>query len=694
MPEREFEIYLSVLSRLLKLTPEQTAAISDELRDHLEERFEELVRTGLDRDDAITQALDEFGDASGLAVNLTKVSQKPIRRWVIGSTAVTAVALLVGLSAFLTSKPDGPGLPGPSEAVAQSETGERPQIDPQSLLLGVQPDDLALKQLFEPSHLNAPEDAPLQDALAQLAHQHSVPIIIDRVAIEDIGYTVDEPLIVPPLGRPLDAPNDTDPDKESSENWPHTVTLAQTLDVMLDELNLTWTVRNGIITVTTVEAAEEQTSTQSYNIQPLLDAGIAPDTLSTVLMENTNTNWAELDGDGGTLSLLENVLTVRQSYQAHRAVRNLLFKLARPEGTPWIDYAVERESLTNVLKTEISANFVLDFPLQDCIDQFALQFEMPILTDRVALGEIGLTVDVPTNIPALSKVPFESVLDVGLNELELVMQLRHGLPTVTTVDSANDSRRFAVGVYDVQRILDVGIEPSQLADAIRSMSGGRWEQIDGEGGTLTLVETGILVVSQTDEMHRSVQRLLSTWGHALARTQKPSAIVMEQTPITKFYHMPIETAESLKTVIPEMVAANTWQSDANPDGGTIHVVALASRTLKDSSVNENKKSESKDKGTEKKATAAIDGRPRIIFSQFGGGGFGGGGMGGLGGGNPGNHQLMGFYSESTGVLVITQTAQVHREIDRFLASLKVSARGRNEATEVDVRQMGGGGGFF
>ena len=68
MPEREFELYLSVLSRLLRLNPQQKDAIADELRDHLEERFEELVRSGVPRDDAIRQALDEFGDAAGLAV--------------------------------------------------------------------------------------------------------------------------------------------------------------------------------------------------------------------------------------------------------------------------------------------------------------------------------------------------------------------------------------------------------------------------------------------------------------------------------------------------------------------------------------------------------------------------------------------------------------------------------------------------
>ena len=45
MPEHEFEIYLSVLSRLMKLDKQQKSAIADELSDHLEERFEGLVRS-------------------------------------------------------------------------------------------------------------------------------------------------------------------------------------------------------------------------------------------------------------------------------------------------------------------------------------------------------------------------------------------------------------------------------------------------------------------------------------------------------------------------------------------------------------------------------------------------------------------------------------------------------------------------
>ncbi|MEM9419384.1 MAG: permease prefix domain 1-containing protein [Planctomycetota bacterium] len=71
MSEREFEAYLNLLARTLKLSKAQRDRIAGELRDHLEERMAELVDEGVDREDAILQALDEFGDANVLARNLT-----------------------------------------------------------------------------------------------------------------------------------------------------------------------------------------------------------------------------------------------------------------------------------------------------------------------------------------------------------------------------------------------------------------------------------------------------------------------------------------------------------------------------------------------------------------------------------------------------------------------------------------------
>ena len=123
MSDREFELYLSALSRLLRLTAGQREEIADELRDHLEERLAELTAIGVPHDDAVRRALDEFGDAAGLAAHFTRLSKRRTRRllmrWTL-ATVVTASVVAVLASAFW---PQAPGLPAPPAVNAQGGGG-------------------------------------------------------------------------------------------------------------------------------------------------------------------------------------------------------------------------------------------------------------------------------------------------------------------------------------------------------------------------------------------------------------------------------------------------------------------------------------------------------------------------------------------------------------------------------------------
>ena len=102
MPEPEFESYLSLLSKLLRLTHGQRVEITAELRDHLEERLHELQAQGHERDRAIELALEELGDAAALAVDFTHPHltrrRRQIMRYSIYSVAVITATFV--LAAF------------------------------------------------------------------------------------------------------------------------------------------------------------------------------------------------------------------------------------------------------------------------------------------------------------------------------------------------------------------------------------------------------------------------------------------------------------------------------------------------------------------------------------------------------------------------------------------------------------------
>ncbi|MEM9252711.1 MAG: permease prefix domain 1-containing protein [Planctomycetota bacterium] len=92
MSEHEFEAYLNLLARTLRLSTKQRDRIANELRDHMEARLNELIDRGVDRDDAVLQALDEFGDANLLADDLARPRHQQFRRKIM-QTGFATVAL-------------------------------------------------------------------------------------------------------------------------------------------------------------------------------------------------------------------------------------------------------------------------------------------------------------------------------------------------------------------------------------------------------------------------------------------------------------------------------------------------------------------------------------------------------------------------------------------------------------------------
>jgi hypothetical protein len=83
MSNQEFENYLRLIGKLLQLSRRQQEQIGAELQDHLESRVADLVDLGMDQPSAISQALEEFGDAAVMAKNFQSVSQLKRRRWMM-----------------------------------------------------------------------------------------------------------------------------------------------------------------------------------------------------------------------------------------------------------------------------------------------------------------------------------------------------------------------------------------------------------------------------------------------------------------------------------------------------------------------------------------------------------------------------------------------------------------------------------
>src|SRR5947207_5770846 len=127
MSDHEFDNYLALLSRLLRLSSMQRDQISDELRAHLDDRLEELTARGVSHEAAVRQALEEFGDAAGLAGQFVAISWNRKRRWLVRLTTFSVAATLLLAAGIAIFWPGRNAAPGVANVVAQDAKRE---VDP------------------------------------------------------------------------------------------------------------------------------------------------------------------------------------------------------------------------------------------------------------------------------------------------------------------------------------------------------------------------------------------------------------------------------------------------------------------------------------------------------------------------------------------------------------------------------------
>jgi HAAS domain-containing protein len=245
MSDREFENYLALLSRLLRLSGEHRARIAGELRSHMEDRLDDLLAQGMPREAAVRQALEEFGDAAGLAGQFVAISRSRKRRWLMRAmtfSVAATVLLAAGLAIFWPGRNAAPGV---AAAVAQAEAG--------APLAGGGPADAVPGEPSLQEKLNKRVDLevvemPLKDVIAYLQENSQIQFVIQKKKLEEAALTPDHPVTVN-LKR---------------------VRLSTLLDLMLKDLELTYVEKDDLVLITTPEDAEATMEIRVYDCRDLL----------------------------------------------------------------------------------------------------------------------------------------------------------------------------------------------------------------------------------------------------------------------------------------------------------------------------------------------------------------------------------------------------------------------------------------
>jgi hypothetical protein len=226
MSDQEFDNYLALLSRLLKLGAKQRDAIAGELRSHLEDRLDELLARGMPRDEAVRQALEEFGDAAGLAAEFVSPRRDRRNRWIMRLTTASVAAIVLIAAGIFTFWPGTSAGPGAAAVVAQVPVGAPTATDALARRTLEQKLDQAVDVEFA--------ESPFNEVIDFLQEKSGIQFVVKTKKLEEAGAAVDMPVNLNLKG----------------------VKLRTLLELLLEPLELTYMTKDDLILITTPEDAE------------------------------------------------------------------------------------------------------------------------------------------------------------------------------------------------------------------------------------------------------------------------------------------------------------------------------------------------------------------------------------------------------------------------------------------------------
>jgi hypothetical protein len=245
MSSEEFQNYLGLLSRLLRLRAKERESIEEELLSHLEERLAALTAKGIEPARAISMALAEFGDAAALAAEFTAVSRYYKRRWIMRLTVGSIAASIIMAAVLVSYWPGGPVHLTQNAALAQQgeKVKETPALELEKLDANAQT-RAKLNKLISAEFV----EQPLTVVLDYVADKINVQYHMDHKSMYEAGITADTLITF------------------NLKNVPAEMVLR----LIFRDIGLNYCLDNGVIIVTTPDEADVRLETQVYRIDDLI----------------------------------------------------------------------------------------------------------------------------------------------------------------------------------------------------------------------------------------------------------------------------------------------------------------------------------------------------------------------------------------------------------------------------------------
>ncbi len=423
-------------------------------------------------------------------------------------------------------------------------------------VIGVPPAQQKLREaLRKPVQLKF-EQTPLNQALANLAKRHKLPIHLDTKALDDAAM---------------------DPATPVSLNAPG-VSLSAALSLLLHDARLEWVPLDGIVVVTTREIADITLETRVYPVADLVarQDGLGEATLDfdslieTLKSACAPTTWDDAGG-AGSLDVYSDALMVSQTFQVHQLIEQTLAALRRaheaqasgplkltedellrqarggqanrPAKAPvsiLLGDQAPAQRLGQALEKRVTLN-ATNMPLNKVLAELSRQVGAPIVLDRPALDDAAILPDKPCTIQ-VEAAPLKSVLRRSL-DFGLTYDFHYETLWVTTREV--DDTQLTTRAYPVRDLItytdDAGsyLDAEPLMELIKStVAPTTWDDAGGAGSLDAMVGgCDVLLCSQTSSIQQEIEATLTAMRKAIASQEPPAQEKLDPNPVLKVYRL-------------------------------------------------------------------------------------------------------------------------------------------------------------
>lgn len=572
MGDQEFERYLALLAGMLKLSRRQKESIASELRDHLEERLAELKESGVDDDQAVREALEEFGDIASLANEFAGIQgslrRRSIMRFTVGMGAVgiAAVFLLIFW----------PATPMVREAGAQAPAKDAASVSPPPVVAADSEDAEDAEvylALSKPVTLQA-KDEPFQSVVERLVKQLGIPIDYDA-AVRDEGL---------------------DPERRVTLNLKN-VPGETALQLLLEPVSLTYSVQDGGIEALGPSSTPASTTRfypvadllEKQQLPPVYDFGQELENPLVLLLTNfiAPYSWDSVGGPA-SVRVVQGTLAVSQTKAVHRQIVPFLNELRRvSKAAPGREQLPAESPVAKALAKKVKWDFK-QTPLAEAAQRMTADLGVPVVV--VKRGSEDLAEITATTAIAKGQMTAQRALQLLLPPSSIGWANVHG----EVLKLTDVSKTTEVRMYNIRDLLARSEDDEKTPD-YQSISGvietmirpQSWEQVGGIGRVQGFGD--MLVVSHTAEIHDLVAELLTKLRQARELQKVPVVAANPNDLQVRVYSLQlfvipsavakgtslkstngIQSAKDLLALVQQLIEPKSWQS-AGGKGQIFHL---------------------------------------------------------------------------------------------------------------------------